>query len=130
MLVAQNSLGPVCPVPLTVRGTADDQIPGDRKTTGPLLARAAVFSGSSKSWQAVGFFSQVGFSQERKLRFAFSLGCKTPVVSSAEASEDASKSTKQKSSAAAAAKEKDTLLHRPLTTTATGPGQRPPQRRR
>ena len=30
----------------------------------------------------------------------------------------------------AAAKEKDTPLHRPLTTTTAGPGQRPPQRRR
>ena len=37
MLVAQNSLGPVCPVPLTVRGSRRDQGHGHR-VAGPIAA--------------------------------------------------------------------------------------------
>ena len=41
MLVAQNSLGSVCPVPLTVRGTRDvsDAFPGRPKTSKQCRAR-------------------------------------------------------------------------------------------
>ena len=38
MLVAQNSLGPVCPVPLTVRGSAGGANQGSKEIVAALLA--------------------------------------------------------------------------------------------